>query len=154
LPSSSASGALRHVNVTIAALALLLGIFWIVNGAAELFTAIGHREMPGRGWTIILSLLSIVAGIVVLAYPDISLLPPSYWASARRARRHRDRPGVPTCLLGGLPDRRTGKRRLRYIAPASRRLEQSALIAASGTDGVRLAQRGRDHWWRCHGAAP
>ena len=65
--------ALRHVNVTIAALALLLGIFWIVNGAIELFTAIGHREMPARGWTIILSLLSIVAGIVVLAYPDISL---------------------------------------------------------------------------------
>ena len=66
--------ALRHVNVTIAALALLLGIFWIVNGVIELFTAIGHREMPGRGWTIILGLLSIVAGIVVLAYPDISLV--------------------------------------------------------------------------------
>ena len=65
--------ALRHVNVTIVALALVLGIFWIVNGVIELFTAIGHREMPGRGWTIILSLLSIVAGIVVLAYPDISL---------------------------------------------------------------------------------
>lgn len=66
--------ALRHVNVTIAALALLLGIFWIVNGVIELFTAIGHREMPGRGWTIILALLSIVAGVVVLAYPDISLV--------------------------------------------------------------------------------
>ncbi|HEY8114080.1 MAG TPA: HdeD family acid-resistance protein [Actinomycetes bacterium] len=66
--------ALRHVNVTIAALALLLGIFWIVNGVIELFTAIGHREVPGRGWTIILALLSIVAGIVVLAYPDISLV--------------------------------------------------------------------------------
>jgi len=66
--------AVRHVNVTIAALALVLGIFWIVNGAIELFAAIGQRGMPGRGWTIILSLLSIVAGIVVLAYPDITLL--------------------------------------------------------------------------------
>jgi uncharacterized membrane protein HdeD (DUF308 family) len=66
--------ALKHVNVTIAALALLLGIFWIVNGAIELFTAIGQRGMPGRGWTILLALLSIVAGIVVLAYPDITLL--------------------------------------------------------------------------------
>jgi uncharacterized membrane protein HdeD (DUF308 family) len=66
--------ALKHVNVTIAALALLLGIFWIVNGAIELFTAIGQRGMPGRGWTIVLALLSIVAGIVVLAYPDITLL--------------------------------------------------------------------------------
>ena len=65
--------ALRHVLVTIAALALLLGIFWIVNGAVETFTALSHRGMQGRGWTILVGLLSIVAGIVVLVYPAISL---------------------------------------------------------------------------------
>jgi uncharacterized membrane protein HdeD (DUF308 family) len=37
--------ALRNVLVTIAALALLLGIFWIVNGAVEVFTALSHRGM-------------------------------------------------------------------------------------------------------------
>jgi uncharacterized membrane protein HdeD (DUF308 family) len=65
--------ALRNVLVTIAALALLLGIFWIVSGAMEAFTALSHRGMQGRGWTIVMGLLSIVAGAVVLVYPGISL---------------------------------------------------------------------------------
>jgi uncharacterized membrane protein HdeD (DUF308 family) len=65
--------AVRHVLVTIAALALLLGIFWIVNGAVEAFAALSHRGMQGRGWTILTGLLSVAAGIVVLAYPAISL---------------------------------------------------------------------------------
>jgi uncharacterized membrane protein HdeD (DUF308 family) len=65
--------AVRHLQVTIAALALLLGIFWIVNGAVETFAALSHRGMQGRGWTIFMGLLSIAAGIVVLVYPAISL---------------------------------------------------------------------------------
>ena len=64
--------ALRNILVTIAALALLLGIFRIVNGAVEAFTALSHRGMQGRGWTIFVG-LSIVAGVVVLVYPGISL---------------------------------------------------------------------------------
>src|SRR5258708_5203543 len=66
--------AIRHVLVTLLALALLLGIFWVVNGAVELFTALSHREMPSRGWTAFMGVLSIVAGIIVLAYPGISLV--------------------------------------------------------------------------------
>jgi uncharacterized membrane protein HdeD (DUF308 family) len=65
--------ALRHILITIAALALLLGIFWIVNGAVETFTALSHRGMQGRGWTVFMGLLSILAGLVVLVYPGISL---------------------------------------------------------------------------------
>ena len=65
--------ALRNVLVTIAALALLLGIFWIVNGAVEAFAALSHRGMQGRGWTVFMGLLSVVAGVVVLVYPGISL---------------------------------------------------------------------------------
>jgi uncharacterized membrane protein HdeD (DUF308 family) len=65
--------ALRHVLVTVQALALLLGIFWIVNGLIETFTALSHREMQGRGWTIVLGLLSIAAGVATLAYPGVSL---------------------------------------------------------------------------------
>jgi|SRR4029453_1283650 uncharacterized membrane protein HdeD (DUF308 family) len=66
--------ALRHVLVTVAALALLLGIFWIVHGAVEVFAALSHRTMRSRGWTIFMGLLSIVAGVVVLVYPGISLV--------------------------------------------------------------------------------
>ncbi|HKB31541.1 MAG TPA: DUF308 domain-containing protein, partial [Streptosporangiaceae bacterium] len=62
------------VLVTVVALALLLGIFWIVNGAIETFAALSHRQMQNRGWTAFTGILSIVAGVVVLAYPGLSLL--------------------------------------------------------------------------------
>lgn len=66
--------ALRHVLLTLLALGLLLGIFWVVNGAVELFTALSHREVRHRGWTSVLGLLSILAGLVLLAYPGLSLV--------------------------------------------------------------------------------
>ena len=65
--------AVRHVLVTLLALALLLGIFWVVNGTIELFSALSHREMQGRGWTAFMGILSVVSGVIVLAYPGISL---------------------------------------------------------------------------------
>lgn len=66
--------AVRHVLITLLALALLLGIFWIVSGAVELFTALSHRGMQSRGWTATMGILSILAGIVVLVYPSITLV--------------------------------------------------------------------------------
>lgn len=66
--------AVRHVFITLLALALLLGIFWIINGTVEVFTALSHREMHGRGWSAFMGALSIVAGIILLAYPGISLV--------------------------------------------------------------------------------
>ncbi len=66
--------AVRHVLVTLLALAVLLGIFWIVSGAVELFMALSHREMRRRGWNAVMGVISVLAGIVVLAYPGISLL--------------------------------------------------------------------------------
>ena len=65
--------AIRHVAVTVTLLALILGIFWVVNGVMELFTALAYRGTPSRGWTIAMGALSIVAGVVVLAYPGMSL---------------------------------------------------------------------------------
>jgi uncharacterized membrane protein HdeD (DUF308 family) len=66
--------AVRHILVTLLALALLLGIFWVVSGIVELFTALSHRQMRGRGWNAVMGILSVLSGIVVLAYPGISLL--------------------------------------------------------------------------------
>jgi uncharacterized membrane protein HdeD (DUF308 family) len=66
--------AVRHVLVTLLALALLLGIFWVINGSVELFMALSLRGMPDRGWTGLMGVLSIFAGIILLAYPGISLL--------------------------------------------------------------------------------
>jgi len=66
--------AVRHVLLTLLALVVLLGIFWVINGTIELFTALSHRGMPQRGWTAGMGVLSIVAGIIVLIYPAESLL--------------------------------------------------------------------------------
>ena len=66
--------AVRHVLLTLVALVLLLGIFWVVNGLVEIFTAASHRLMPNRGWTIGMGILSVFAGIIVLAFPGLSLI--------------------------------------------------------------------------------
>ncbi len=66
--------AVRHILITLLALALLLGIFWIVSGAVELFTAVSHREMRNRAWNAVMGIISVLAGIVLLVYPGISLL--------------------------------------------------------------------------------
>jgi uncharacterized membrane protein HdeD (DUF308 family) len=66
--------AVRHVLLTLLALVVLLGIFWVVNGSIELFMALSHRGMPQRGWTAAMGVLSILAGIIVLIYPAPSLL--------------------------------------------------------------------------------
>lgn len=65
---------LRHPVYTILIVALLLGLYWMIHGVIELFVAIGHSEMPRRGWTIVTGILSVVAGAIVFFYPDISLL--------------------------------------------------------------------------------
>jgi uncharacterized membrane protein HdeD (DUF308 family) len=65
--------AVRHVLLTLLALIVFLGIFWVVNGVIDVFTAISHREMPHRGWAAVTGLLSALAGIVVLASPGLSL---------------------------------------------------------------------------------
>jgi uncharacterized membrane protein HdeD (DUF308 family) len=67
--------AIRHVGLTLLALAALLGIFWIINGAMEIFTAATEGQgLPRRGWTITMGVLSVIAGIIVLAIPGITLL--------------------------------------------------------------------------------
>ena len=66
--------AVRHVLITLLALAVLLGIFWIVSGTVELFMALSHREMSHRGWNAVMGAISVLAGIVVLSVPGISLL--------------------------------------------------------------------------------
>jgi uncharacterized membrane protein HdeD (DUF308 family) len=67
--------AIRHAGLTLVVLAALLGIFWIVNGVMEVFVAASEDSgLPGRGWTIAMGVLSVIAGIIVLAEPGISLL--------------------------------------------------------------------------------
>jgi len=43
--------ALRHVLITVLALGLLLGIYWIVDGFTAVFAAVDHPGLPGRAGT-------------------------------------------------------------------------------------------------------
>jgi uncharacterized membrane protein HdeD (DUF308 family) len=63
-----------HVSLSLLVLALLLGFYWMFHGVTELFVAVGHAELPGRGWMIASGLLSIVAGVIVVVAPGISLV--------------------------------------------------------------------------------
>ena len=66
--------AVRHVVLTLLALTVFLGIYWIVSGVIEIFTSLSHREIPHRGWTVAMGALSVVAGLIVLAYPGLTLV--------------------------------------------------------------------------------
>jgi uncharacterized membrane protein HdeD (DUF308 family) len=64
---------LGHVGLTLLLLAILLGAYWIAQGAIELFVAMGHPEIRNRAWVVVSGLLSVVAGIIVAVFPGISL---------------------------------------------------------------------------------
>jgi uncharacterized membrane protein HdeD (DUF308 family) len=61
---------LRAPFHTAAVLVLLFGVSWIVNGVIEVFSGF----TGGGGWIIVSGAVSLVAGIVVLAYPAPSAL--------------------------------------------------------------------------------
>jgi len=89
--------AVRHVLITLLALALLL-CFWIIDGTGELFMGLSRQEMRGRAWTGLMGVLSVLAHLIVLIYPAISLCTLGGRARylASRARRPADSPGIPS----------------------------------------------------------
>jgi len=66
--------AVRHIIVSVVALALLIGIYWVAYGIAQLYAAIAHSELPNRGWMGFIGALSVVAGIIVIVLPGPSLV--------------------------------------------------------------------------------
>lgn len=56
-------------------LAIWIGVGFIFRGVATTATAISELHgTPGRGWSIILGIITVLAGIVTLAYPFDSLV--------------------------------------------------------------------------------
>jgi uncharacterized membrane protein HdeD (DUF308 family) len=66
--------AVRLIIVSVVALALLIGIYWVAYGIAQIYIAIANRELPHRGWMGFIGALSLVAGIIVIAWPGQSLV--------------------------------------------------------------------------------
>lgn len=59
-------------EATLMLLVTLLGIYWLVAGALAIIGAFSAPK--GRGWKIFSGLLSILAGVVVIAYPYYSAI--------------------------------------------------------------------------------
>jgi uncharacterized membrane protein HdeD (DUF308 family) len=54
-------------------LAIWIGVGFIFRGVAHAATAISDPALPGRGWEIFFGVISVLAGIVLLAWPGLSL---------------------------------------------------------------------------------
>ncbi|MGQ0775543.1 MAG: HdeD family acid-resistance protein [Pseudonocardiales bacterium] len=63
---------LRAPFQTVAALALLLGLFWTVGGVIEIFHSLAGDRQSGRWWGVVGGVLSVIVGIIVLTYPITS----------------------------------------------------------------------------------
>lgn len=55
-------------------LAIWIAVGFIFRGVATTATALGEPGVPGRGWNIFFGIISVIAGIIVLAYPMSSLV--------------------------------------------------------------------------------
>ena len=65
---------LRSPLQTLAAIALLIGSWWIISGVLSLIGAVSGATEGSRGWAAVVGVVSVIAGFVVLLQPGISLL--------------------------------------------------------------------------------
>lgn len=65
---------LVYPEISLAALVLTFGAVAFVDGIAMIVSAVADRHVSGRGWTIFQGILSIVTGVVVWVWPDLSAL--------------------------------------------------------------------------------
>jgi uncharacterized membrane protein HdeD (DUF308 family) len=64
---------LRDPLQTALIVALLIGAWWVVTGVVEVVTSISRGAQPDRWWRLAMGVISLVAGLYVLAQPGISL---------------------------------------------------------------------------------
>ena len=55
-------------------LAIWIGVGFLFQGVAQTVFAINHKELPEHGWHIFAGLLSVLAGMVVVAWPISSIV--------------------------------------------------------------------------------
>jgi uncharacterized membrane protein HdeD (DUF308 family) len=63
---------IRHLHLTVAAIGLLIGFTWVVQGVAMLFGGAAARTRGGA-WSAFFGIISLIAGIVVVAAPVTSV---------------------------------------------------------------------------------
>jgi uncharacterized membrane protein HdeD (DUF308 family) len=63
----------RSLQESILLLAIWIGVGFIFRGVATAVSAISDPTLPGRGWEIFIGVISLIAGVVMLASPFESL---------------------------------------------------------------------------------
>lgn len=68
--------AFRHFGegYAILLLAIWIAVGFIFRGTATTVSAISEPRLPGRGWAIFFGVITIIAGVIVLAYPFDSIV--------------------------------------------------------------------------------
>jgi uncharacterized membrane protein HdeD (DUF308 family) len=61
-------------GVTVLALVFVLGVFLLIAGGAEIGWSIAERHTQGWGFILFRGIVDLVAGIVVLVWPDVTAL--------------------------------------------------------------------------------
>jgi uncharacterized membrane protein HdeD (DUF308 family) len=64
---------IRHLHLTRLLVALVVGVVFIVEGVVDLVVGFSGRSPEGRAWPLLVGLVSVVAGIVVIAVPEGSV---------------------------------------------------------------------------------
>jgi uncharacterized membrane protein HdeD (DUF308 family) len=55
-------------------LSMWIGVSFIFVGVSENVVAINERDLPGRGWYVVLGIITVIAGGIVLVWPFDSIL--------------------------------------------------------------------------------
>ena len=64
----------RDTNQSVATLAIVIGLFWIVGGIIEAVSAYVHPGTPGSRFRIVMGVFGLVAGLVTVIVPSITLV--------------------------------------------------------------------------------
>jgi uncharacterized membrane protein HdeD (DUF308 family) len=65
--------AFRHLYDAVLLMAIWIAVGFVFRGVATTVSAISDPTLPGRGWNIFVGLISLIAGVVVLASPFESM---------------------------------------------------------------------------------
>jgi uncharacterized membrane protein HdeD (DUF308 family) len=64
---------LRHIDVTVTVLGVIVGLFWTMQGVVDLALAAGPGRAADRVLTGLMGLLSLAAGLIVIFWPSETL---------------------------------------------------------------------------------
>jgi len=55
-------------------LSIWIGVSFIAQGVSIVAVAISYKELPARGWYVVLGVLSVIAGVIMLVWPWDSIV--------------------------------------------------------------------------------